>query len=703
MTEEHKKPLIAPAAEKAADVARADVAQDAPKDLSKKAWDESKNKTPWNATAKGRFAIRTFSRGVMGAAFFTAGGLWNKKLLSPAGNISHGFAESENYLASRSFSEQKNPLQFLAKTIDTVVGKPIEYTVNALGGNGLDAVHFKPTKYVREYAAGHFGKTGDPVKVYGRSLGEETIALTFDFFMASIGDAMGRDIVGWFDPAVKKDWVDDKGHVKLPEAMKGIAKTAWRYVSYNGGEDWAVALPYVYFIKSSRHLIDKKLTKGYRFESDVALNKGCLKMNNTSEPHRIVGSYSFEAMLDYQGRFTAYNMGTLLYREAYDKAAHLLKGEHINLYGSPDAPQKEHETIGEKIHDTVKWGLRGVIKGFICMTPAVPFFSITRATQNRNLGVFINPESNSVLSFKDKTGYHLVTTADVKADLEKFKKTPVHYADFNHDPAEGKLGYNKVKGTHGFDPHIANPAIQDKFDAYVHRNNVIENSFSWIGWTSEKLTHILDTHATKFENFTPRFSNGLKYVLAVPKMGDGNYHSFTRFTQPTIHAAISYTPYMFMKAETAKLWDNGKTDLAVERLIDGAEKLSWNEFTAGAGELRDALLNRPFADKNREKEARRRTKVDTSAADTALFDPDAEEKNDKLLAQEQAAERAKTFAKPELKKTSELGWQERLVKGRSEEGDVQTVSTKHSPNSHAEREAMRKVLEESQPPTNSVH
>ena len=703
MTEEHKKPLIAPAAERAADVARADAALEASKDLSKKAWDESKNKEPWNSTAKGRFAIRTFSRGIMGAAFFTIGGAWSKKMMNPS-SVLGDEAAVNNYLASNKFSEQKNPLQFLAKSIDTFVGKPLEITVNAFGGDGAQFTHFKPTKYKRIYPQEHFSNNFKTPRstntVYGRSLGEETIALTFDFFAASIGDAIGRDIVGLFDPAVKKEWVDDKGHVKLPEAMKSLAKTAWRYVSYNGGEDWAVALPYVYFVKAERNLIDK-VSKGYQFESDIALNKGCLKMNTLFNEHRATGSYSMEAILDYQSRFTAYNMGTLLYREAYDKAAHALKGEHISLYGSPDVPKKEHETIGKKIHDTAKWGLRGIVKGFICMTPAVPFFSITRATQNRHLGLFIDPEKNAAMTFVGKDGKpHFVSYADSLALKDGMNPNgEFYYSSFNNSTKNGKpIGYNPEKINSGFGDAV-NPSRRPHFSPYMKRYNIVENGLNTVGKFGNWFAGRLDNPVSALEAGAPQLAKVLRYTAGLnPESG-----ALTGFTKPMLHASLSYTPYMYMKAETANLWDNGKMDLAVERMIDGADALKWKEFKAGAAEVRDAIFHRPFADAAREKEAHRRTRVDTSAADTALFDPEAEEKNDTLLVQEEAAERKKEFAKPALKKTSELGWQERLVKGRSEEGDVQPISTKHSPHSHAEREAMRKVLEESQPPTNSIH
>ena len=102
---------------------------------------------------------------------------------------------------------------------------------------------------------------------------------------------------------------------------------------------------------------------------------------------------------------------------------------------------------------------------------------------------------------------------------------------------------------------------------------------------------------------------------------------------------------------------------------------------AGLGETWNAILHKPFADTVREKEAKRRQSIDTSAADDA--DPID-----------------KTKAVPAVEK---LPWAERVVQGNDGAALMDSVSTKHSPQSHAEREAMRKLLEDVQPPTSSIH
>jgi len=127
-------------------------------------------------------------------------------------------------------------------------------------------------------------------------------------------------------------------------------------------------------------------------------------------------------------------------------------------------------------------------------------------------------------------------------------------------------------------------------------------------------------------------------------LGMGN-DKFQRFTRPMIDASFSYYPYMYAKGETALLWDDGKMDMAAERMIDGATKLNWGEFKAGAGEVWRSFLHKPLADPTREAEGQRRLLLDRSPPD--IFD--------------------KTAAQMEAEKKKTTGWREHLVSGRPAE------------------------------------
>lgn len=718
-------------------------------DFSKENWDKSEKKEPWNSTAAGRFAIRTFSRGVMGAMFFTAGGHWARKML-PKDNVANHPYRKYNAVDT-TFSDtinQRNPLQFIAKTIDTFAGAPIAGTVNLWGGSGLRATHFKPNKYQSYYPKEVFPgydkvlkpynmkqtPQGELGKVYGRSLGEEATFLTWDFFCASIGDAMGRDIAGWFDPAVKKDWMDDKGNVVFPKAVESLCKTAWRYVSYNGGEDWAVAIPYAYFVRGHRALMDK-VSPGYRYESDISLNASSLKMSHLASPHQVAGSYALESMIDYQNRFTVYNIGTLMYRELYDKAAHALRGEHVNLYGAPDAPVDPNKSFMDKTSDVLKWMARSAVKGFICMTPAVPFFSITRATQNRNRALFIDPSRNAAMGFLDKDGKpHYVEAGMVEA-LSKTGRaehgltmnTPISYSHFIPDGHDGVGQLSPMHTSSGgierFSAQMGNPIARPGFDYYALRHNMVENFFSRMGRIGEQVARSFDGIAGSVDRSAQVGGIGQKIkwlgglMPGDPARGIAG-DNFSRFTRSTLNASMSYTPYMYMKAETARLWDTGKMDYAIERMIDGATQFKWGEFKAGVGETWNALLHKPFADTAREAEAKRRIKIDSSAADAETRE-DAEQAHRQQIREiekyrfrkEQAEALHKPFAegmeevakKHNIKPREDvnLSWRERAMQGKAENNQV--VSTENTPKNHADREEMRKFLEEAKPLTPSVH
>jgi len=691
-------------------------------DLSKEAYDKSYKPEPWSATPQGRLAIRTFSRGVMGAMFFTAGGLWARRFMfgHTEGGVNQSLHSWETrYNPTKTFGqiiEEKNPFQFVAKTIDTFIGTPIEKTVNLFHGDGVRAVHFRPTQY--KYMHPEKGE------YFGRSLGFETMMVTFDFFCASIGDALGRDMAGWIDPGVKQSWTDDKGNIKWPETVKAMTNSAFRYVTYNGGEDWAVAIPYVYFMKMQRNWLDKK-SPGFGIDSDAGLNGGGSKIRQFGQdPHyNVVGSYNLEGIFDLQTRFTVYNMGTLLYRELYDKVEKAWNGKHVNLYGDPLAAPDPNKSFIDKTVDVGKWMIRGMVKGFINMTPATPFFWITRGMQSKHRAMFIDPDQNAVISFRDGRGRgHYLYANDSGNPMTQAEgysnQSPVHFAQF--DPAANH-GNGAVIEHPSMPPEIGNPSARSEWvpkgGAYRKRHNVMENAFSSIGSAGHEFSMKLDPVANALENLPGFLKRPLKGMLGLRASKD---EKFTRFTKPYINAAVSYTPYMYMKTETANLWDHGKMDLALERTIDGLFQGNWDEIQSGAGEVGNALLHKPLLDPEREKLAQYRVKADSSASDSFTQEDAAISQGHMLKSQaayDLSAEASKAAHAPfaeaidkiakenniKPKSAVDIPWQERVIKGREGLEAGQTVSTRHAPQAHADREEMRKLLEEVSSPSNSVH
>jgi len=651
--------------------------------LTQKAYEELNPKKTWMEDPKHRLAIRMFSRGILGAAFFVAGGMAAKKWMV-------------GYDASKSFSAQsnKNPLTFIAKLVDTGVGKPIEAAVGAIAGKeaGIAAVHFRPTRYGRE-----FGR-----EMHGRSLGNEVVNITFDFFCASVGDAWGRDIAGWFDPNVKKSWTDEKGHIKIPEAIKSALKSVTRYVTYNGGEDWAVSIPYAYFMKGQRALINRG-SPGFKYDFDRNANGGSFKVND----HKIVGNYQMEGILDLQNRFTVYNVGTLMYREAYDYIGNKIAGKPDNLYGAPD--REPHKNVLGKAGDLLKWVARSAVKGVIIMTPAVPFFWITRSPQTKHRGTFVDPEKG-VLGRADT---HEAVYANTKLPDGS---VPLEYLQYKSEPRPGKTGYydhvlQHPAGTAGefvggrlAQPHSGRFPNRNRFDAYGKAFGIADVPLNAVGKANYQAANLLDKPAAWADKNMGSFGADIKDHIGVP---GGKLENFTR---PMIYAAASYTPYMYAKAEFANLWDNGKMDMSAERMIDGAAKLNWGEFKAGAGEVWNSILHKPLKDPVREAEGQRRNMIETSPPDIftkcqAQTDAEKCHAEEGVKARQDAEAKQAAETKPVAEPKSAMSWQERIISGPAvEKKSATAISEKAKPQkTHADQEAMRKALEELNPPTNSIN
>ena len=642
--------------------------------ITKEAWNEIDKNKPWADDPKTRLAIRMFSRGVLGAAFFAGGGLLAKKWMGRK-DLSY-----KGYNASGSFSEaaSNNPLQLISKLIDTVVGKPIHATVKAITGSEVaaaNAVTFRPTEYQRR---GYDGKLA-----WGRTLGEETTMITFDFFCASIGDALGRDIAGWFDPSVKKTWMDDNGHIQIPKAIDAALKATTRYVTYNGGEDWAVAIPYAYFMKGQRALINKA-SPGFKYDFDRSINGGSFKLKD----NKIVGNYNMEGLMDLQSRFTVYNVGTLMFREAYDYIGNKLSGKQDNLYGAPD--KESHKGVVDKAGDLLKWVARSAVKGVIVMTPAVPFFWITRTPQTKHRSIFIDPEREAMLSNlsnpqkNKRNAVYAYNLANEKVN------TGSNLTYSTYDPS-----FNQVNGAPfsrtPVDGHKIEPLIQGKsFNPYQKTFGVADGILNAAGSANNKIANAGNELALKLD----------QNVVAAKFNKTLGIENLSKFSRPFINASISYTPYMYAKAEFANMWDNGKMDMAAERMIDGAAKLNWGEFKSGAGEVWQSILRQPLKDAAREAEGQRRNKIDTSAAD--VFTKTQAQMQEEILQAQQEADKEKMEQEGKAA-SGDLSWQERIISTKPAPKKAEPAEKITSKKNYADQEAMRKVLEEHNPPTNSIN
>lgn len=608
-------------------------------ELSQKTWDTLQTNYRWDATPKGRAIERLFTRGIGGAAAFAWGGWYASRGGGMRGLNAVG--ETIGYAPELSWSEvtaAKRPLMFIAKVIDSTAGNVIKATAKFLGSeNHEKSVRFRPTNSANPLSG-------------GRSLGHETVAVTFDFFCASVADAALRNLHDAFDPNIKHNWRNDKGYINPIETLKETGKAAFRWVTYNGGEDWAVALPYVYYLRGQRNLINK-FSPGFSYDSDRGANGGSFKVNQEG---KITGNYTLAGMLDLQGRFTAYNVGTLMFREAYNHVENIIAGHPTALYGE-DNKQKGHDA-----ENLLKWGARSLVKGVITMTPVVPFFSIFRTPQSKYKGLFINPENESVMGYETidkngKTKYDAMIAIENSRENVNFSSdTPVNFRKLN----------NSTQSLETIGDAVKNHPLSNQnkpFDPYAQHKGILNS----IGKVQSE--------------FRANTNN-----LVKAQFGDASIKKRTMSTY--WNAAFAYTPYMYAKRESAILWDNGKMDVAAERMIDGVADLNLKEVKAGAKEIWQAIKRTPFDDKEREKAAKHRIFKDTSP-------PDGMTK-----------ENANALRSSMYSKDHELTWEERMIKAnpKDKKSDYLKSNTIKKRDTYTD-EAMRRALEEFSPPTNSIH
>jgi hypothetical protein len=243
-------------------------------------------------------------------------------------------------------------------------------------------------------------------------------------------------------------------------------------------------------------------------------------------------------------------------------------------------------------------------------------------------------------------------------------------------------------------PHPVLPN-QSSFNPYGQKFGGIDKVLNPVGSANYNLANSADGIARWADNSTGIRGDTIKNALGIATVDNGSY--FRNFTRPMIYAAASYTPYMYAKAEFANLWDNGKMDMAAERLIDGAVKLNWGEFKAGANEVWRSILRKPLADPKREAEGQRRIQIDTSASD-------AFSKTQAQIIEENSKLKTPAGKEPKQTQSQDISWQERIISAKQEPKKQEAQAEKPKPQkNYADQEALRKALEEHNPPTNSIN
>lgn len=612
-------------------------------------------KPDWQQTMTGRIATRVVTRGIFGALAFTwAGNYASRSLRNYDPSSIRSFTEWRKALTNvhaesadprLAYVAVPNTMQAIAKAFDVVAGKPIQAAARVMGGKdgqfwAEKAVHFRPrASYHDPISKMHLDDAWKP-RHYGRSLGHEVVAITADFAAASAADAFTRNIVQAIDPNVEKDWYDKDGHFSIGKFGKDWARRTWQVVSFNQGEDWAVAVPYAFFMKWHRNVIEK-FSPGFKFASDhSSWNAACDKAFATVENGKItnvnkVGDFQMEGAWDLQARFTVYNVLTLMYRETYKSVANHLG----NWWKGPDwipkvgIPSNPVASAVEGAGNAARYAAKSFIKANLYMQPAVPFFWSFRVAQSKWRGgpILINDKNNPNERLPEGSSRFLTTQPNVPGHIFQRNMGHAFTGDTVIDQgirdkhlAGAMAGKNPASTRniiHMSNEHLLNGSMQPKYSGplYSGRNRIDEHSY-----------HRHDPYAPQNAKSTfgalfgplGRASNGAGNLLGDRILGmsekgqdraasilgvrtarrEGMSEADHRLSVRNgikdsarifADASFAYTPYMIAKAETARRWDNKDMDKAIYSLMDGVVSFNLGQTKAALKDIGNILTNPP--------------------------------------------------------------------------------------------------------------
>jgi len=562
----------------------------------------STDRPAWSDSTKGRALIRLVSRGIFGALFITAGTRYARTQLQDYS--SHEWKWNPSKL-----------LQAVAKGIDVTFGKAIQKaawhlaSTKGLTGDAIkaardsaafEATNFRPKAYFHTVDG---RLTGDGQPMNGRSLGAEMVGVTFDFAMGSVGDALARTVIQAFDPNIAKPWMlgadgkpvksGEKGHFDMGAFAKYAGRSAWRIFSKNQGEDWFAALPYVYQMKFQRQMIANMWGKrfaGTKIAFDNNWNGGALKVDETG---KIIGDYQVAGAIDLHFRFVGYNWYTLMYREGYDAIANKLTQWKENGF-KLSLPSIDHPL--RDVADTIGNGARYVVKSFIksnlYMHPAMLFFWPMRAPQTKWRAGLIsansNPDTNAL-------GTREPFSEQVHSACNDWKQKG---KDFTHEQMGARMVMNDLQGNPRFNckttrfaeeggasekssklffgnEEFPNPMEQftSPYDKRIYEHykrdsfaDKLETAFSKALNPFGRISYNLGNFATQqmqrldasnplrkyFELTDTDIINPQANANVDPKkIIEAKTIAGERFMRTWVDNSLSYTPYMWAKAETA--------------------------------------------------------------------------------------------------------------------------------------------------------
>lgn len=616
-------------------------------------------------TTAGRIATRLVSRGVFGAIAFTwAQGYsgramrnydpksitsfteWRQALLNPKADPEHIFVN------------KPNTMQAIAKSYDVVFGAPIKMVARTFAPAGLEekwaaksvlfrqrTMHADPVSTYKNVTERVGGYNPYEMRQMGRSLGAEIVGVTSDFAAASFADSLTRNIIDTCDPnntKARKAWKDEQGHFSPKNFAWDWTKRLWRVASFNMGEDWAVALPYVYFIKWHRNVIDH-FSPGFKLASDnpswqAASDKLHLEKGKDGSLKLVeAGDFQKEGAWDLQARFVMYNVFTLMFRETYTNIGQSIstwwKGDH--WLPSLKMPHNPVAGAVEAAGDAARYSAKSFIKANLYMQPAVPFFWAFRTSQSKwqSSPIITKGLDNPVILTR------VANDRSIHKDLGANTKDPLFHETFN-----SYLAYNDTKA------HVGHRSNDDNVRLHMWRHHggepvvyAMNQPITEHGYAKSRELFDDATTNTLFTAFTKplgrlSFNTGGIINDMVQKNPTARLNANRLFGQKTkdvkpetlswqaeksirtaVDASFSYTPYMIAKAETAMRWDTPDMDKAAYRLIDGVMSFNVSEVKKAISEIGDLLVHPRV--KNDDKDAKPTPTIDVANLDHKPMQP----------------------------------------------------------------------------------
>ncbi len=536
-------------------------------------------KEHWTDSALGRAAIEFVARITLGGMFYAWMG--NSEALKAVDKYDPAVYDK---------MENKSWLVKVAHFVDSTIGAGMSKGFSAYYQGARDdkdrskadmALRFRKTR--PDHSLDNQGI------LPGRSLGAEYVKVTGDFAAMTMGAGIGRELLlNTLNPRERKAWLNEKGEFELGHAAKRFGSKVWELITYNVGEDIVASLPYVFFLRGTRNIIDKG-AKGFGFGSDMAVDAGGSLV--ITDKGQIQSELQHAGAIDLQARFTGYNVLTQMYRDGYNAVADSLTSWQKNNFAIklPDPA-----SIPQAIVDRTKGGARymaiSAIRSIIQMTPSVPFFSIIRTPASKLDGFAVHNKLGIVEAKIDRAderglAWHRLRRKDKDFDTT----TEIRWSE-KHETA-------CIPGTEG--AYFQKNPFYD--DDGVTRYTPFNASAEGMGLNYSFTSSVTDKIGSTVHEIAkaPIWYKAQKWFWdAVSQKGDdGKKHA-----ESAALAGMPYATYFAAKVYFREQYVNEQMNTAIGRMLDGVLKWNKHEFKEGMSEITRTMMRLPMRETSRKAE-----------------------------------------------------------------------------------------------------